>query len=295
MLDPTNSLEDSDWELPDHTIVEMAPRAHDICVVIPVLDEGERILRQLARMRASCSGVDIIVADGNSTDGYSVPEKLGPLNVRVIVRKLGPGGLSSQMRAAYAYALRQGYRGIVQIDGNDKDGVEAIPNFVRHLEAGGDCVLGSRYMPGGTGIRTPLVRDLGIRLVHAPLISLAAGRRMTDTTNGFRAFSRRYLLDPRVKPFRHVFKNYNLPYYLAVRAARLRYRVIQIPVVRYYPERGPTPTKIMGLKGYLGILGELFRTVMGSYDIAPEPEGRVRERAPRRAAAPMAKSSHTDS
>jgi phosphatidylglycerol:prolipoprotein diacylglycerol transferase len=37
---------------------------------------------------------------------------------------------------------------------------------------------------------------------------------MTDTTNSFRAFSRDFLLDERVKPFRAVFDSYNLPYYL---------------------------------------------------------------------------------
>ena len=45
---------------------------------------------------------------------------------------------------------------------------------------------------------------------------------MTDTTNSFRAFSAGFLSDPRVAPFRAVFDSYNLPYYLAVRAAELQ-------------------------------------------------------------------------
>jgi dolichol-phosphate mannosyltransferase len=263
----TRSLDDRDWQLPEHSIEELAPKAKEFCIAIPVLNEGERLSRQLARMQRFCDECDILVADGNSTDGCTAADRMRPFGVRTVLRKLGPpGGLSTNMRMAYAYALRQGYLGIIQIDGNDKDGVEAIPEYVRRLRRGVDCVLGSRYLPGGLAVNTPWSRDIAIRLVHAPLISFAAGKRMTDTTNSFRGFSRRYLLDPRVRPFRHAFANYNLPYYLAVRAAQLGYHVEDVPVVRAYPKGGPAPTKIRGLKGYFGIMIELLNTLIGTYN-----------------------------
>lgn len=103
----------------------------------------------------------------------------------------GPGGQSAQLRLAFAYAMRQGYEGVVQVDGNNKDGVEAIPGFLDALDTGADYVQGNRFGPGGEQVNTPLVRLLAIRAIHAPLVSLAAGRRLSDTTNGFRAYSRR--------------------------------------------------------------------------------------------------------
>jgi len=103
----------------------------------------------------------------------------------------GPGGQSAQLRLAFAYAMRQGYEGVVQVDGNNKDGVEAIPGFLDALDTGADYVQGNRFGPGGEQVNTPLVRLLAIRALHAPLVSLAAGRRLSDTTNGFRAYSRR--------------------------------------------------------------------------------------------------------
>ena len=57
---------------------------------------------------------------------------------------------------------------------------------------------------GESSNNTPWERYWAVRLIHAPLISLAAGFHYTDTTNGFRAYSRRLLLDSRVAPFRHV-------------------------------------------------------------------------------------------
>jgi dolichol-phosphate mannosyltransferase len=166
----------------------------------------------------------------------------------------------------FAYALQRGYLGVVTIDGNGKDGYEAIPDFLAALAEGYDFVQGSRYLPGGVAVHTPLDRELGVRLLHAPALSLAAGFRYTDTTNGFRGFSARLLGDPRVRPFRDVFDAYNLHYYLSVRAPRLGFRVKELPVRRAYPSRGKTPTKISGLAGRLRILEQLLKACVGAYD-----------------------------
>jgi dolichol-phosphate mannosyltransferase len=82
----------------------------------------------------------------------------------------------------------------------------------------------------------------------SPLLSLAARRRFTDPTNGFRAKSRRYLLAPRLQPLRREFVRFQLQLYLTVRAARLGYRATEIPVHRAYPADGPVPTKIRNLR-----------------------------------------------
>ena len=93
-----------------------------------------------------------------------------------------------------------------------------------------DHIQGSRYIAGGVAENTPLLRHLAVKFIHAPLISLAARHRYTDTTNGFRAYSRRFLTDRRVRPFRDVLSGYEMHYYLAIRAARLGFRVTELPV-----------------------------------------------------------------
>ena len=136
------------------------------------------------------------------------------------------------MRMALAYTLERGYEGVVVMDGNNKDDPAAVPAFLQLLTVGYDHIQGSRYVPGGKAIHTPWSRHLALKCLHAPLLSLAAGFRYTDTTNGFRAYSRRLLLDERVAPFRDVFSGYELHYYLAIRAARLRFHVCETPVTR---------------------------------------------------------------
>lgn len=256
------------WDVPEFRCDEIAPRRSRYCIVIPVINEGDRIRKQLQVLAGLDLGLDILIADGGSTDGSLDRAFLQSVGVSALLVKTGSGRLSAQLRIGFAYALERGYEGIVAVDGNGKDGVEAIPDFVSLLEQGYDFVQGSRYIPGGRAVNTPIDRTLAVRLLHAPLISAAAGFWYTDTTNGFRAFSARFLMDPMVAPFRDIFSSYNLHFYLAIRAPRLRYRVTETPVQRAYPARAKAPTKIAGLRGRLLILKELWLSVIGAYDPA---------------------------
>ena len=252
--------------VPAHERYLFTERRHNYCVAVFAINEGERVRLQLGAMAPLADQVDIVVADGGSTDGSLAIDSLDEFRLRALLVKRDQGKLSAQMRMAIAFALEEGYAGIVVIDGNGKDDVAAIPTMIELLKAGYDHVQGSRYVPGGHGVNTPMLRHLAVRLLHAPLISLAAGTRYTDTTNGFRAYSRRLLADPRVQPLRDVFVGYELHYYLAIRAAQLGFRVIETPVSRRYPTIGKTPTKISPVKGNLLILRTLASAVLGRFN-----------------------------
>ena len=266
MSSDTSSLPISDdWELPSFDVITFAERRHRHALVIPVINEGDRIRGQLKRIRDASLSVDVIVADGGSTDGSLEPGFVGAARVRAVLTKTGPGKLGAQLRMAYAWCLREGYEGIVTIDGNGKDGVEAVAAMVTKLNEGYDYVQGSRYLPGGVAENTPLERTIANRGIHAPLLSLSGRHWFTDTTNGFRAYSARYLLDPRVRPFRDVFQRYELLFYLTVRAGQIGMKVTQLPVQRRYPSDTGVPTKIDGISGKLAILRQTFAAAMGRF------------------------------
>mgnify|MGYP005848861427 CR=1 FL=1 len=255
------------WQVPAYRRTEIRPRASRYAVCIFVINEGAQLHAQLTTMQRYAREFDLIIADGGSSDGSVEPDVVRPFGVSAVLVKSGPGKLSAQMRMGLADCLDHGYEAIITIDGNNKDDPSALPTFADRLDAGFDHIQGSRWVPGGRAINTPLARWLGVRLLHAPLLSLAAGYHYTDTTNGFRAYSRRFLLDERVAPFRDEFVGYELHYYLAIQAARLGYRVTEVPVTRAYPPKGAVPTKIKGWRGNANVLMTLIRTCLGAYDI----------------------------
>ncbi len=260
-----NEGNDASWQVPNFQTVEFKEKGSDYCICIPVLNEGENIRLQLEGMRAFSGIVDIIMADNGSTDGSMDPEFLRQQGVRTLLTLKGPGRQGTQLRMAFAYALRQGYKGILQIDGNHKDGFEAIPKFIEALNDGYDYVQGSRFIPGGKAVNTPPIRWVGVRLLASPILSLGSGHWYTDVTNGFRGYSPKYLLDPRVQPFRDEFVKYEFNMYLTVRAHQIGLRTKEVPVLRSYP-KGKVPTKISFFRGNADFFKAIVKAAMGGYN-----------------------------
>src|SRR4051794_12924579 len=100
------------WEVPAYRATPLGTGRRRYALCVFVLDEGERVLRQLGRMRAFTGEVDVVLADGGSTDGSTEPGRLSALGVHTLLVKEGPGRLSAQMRMALAHCLRAGYEGV---------------------------------------------------------------------------------------------------------------------------------------------------------------------------------------
>ena len=260
-------MKNSAIQFPEYDISELHPKRTKFCVCIPVINEGRKIVKQLQKMSNLSSSIDIIIADGGSSDGSLDLDRLRDWGVKVLLIKTGTGRQSAQLRMAFHYALiLQGYQGVITVDGNDKDNVAAIPDFIKKLEEGYDFVQGSRFMPGGKAINTPMMRLIPIKLIHVPAISYLAGFKYSDTTNGFRAYSRRLLLDKNLQIFRDIFETYELLAYMSVKAPQAGYKVTEIPVERSYPMNSETPTKISPVKGNIKILQILFEMFLHKYD-----------------------------
>ena len=246
---------------------EYMPRRRDYVVLVPVINEGERLHKELKRAYRYHvpDAADIVICDGGSTDDTVDEELFRKLQINSVLVKQDTGKQGAQLRMGIWWALERGYKGIITVDGNNKDSIEDVPGFIRKLEEGYDLVQGSRFIKGGRAVRTPLLRLVSVRLIHAPVISLTAGHWFTDTTNAFRGYSERYLRDPRVQPLRDIFMTYELLAYLSVRATQLGCRACEIPVTRCYPKHGKTPTKISFLKGNGELMKILLLNLVGKY------------------------------
>jgi hypothetical protein len=251
--------------VPKYEVTRFGDRATKYCIIPIVYNEGEKFIRQLRRMKPNSGLADIIVAERRSTDGSTAPGILKDCGVKALLTT-DEAGAALAVRMGLSIALREGYDGVILIDGNGKDGVEALPRYIEKLDEGYDFVQGSRFMNGGVERNTPLMRRIGIRAIMGPLIWLASRFWYTDGTNGFRGYSRKYLTHPKVEPLRDCFVRFNLQYFLSVRAPQLKLRVIEIPTERVYPDEGPLPSKVVGFRHNFLALWEMVLTVLGRYD-----------------------------
>jgi len=254
-------------EYPEYSIFELNKKKNKYCVCIPVINEGHRIQNQLKKMSIHSSSVDIIIADGGSTDNSLDLDFLSSVGVRTLLVKRGSGKLSSQLRMAYHYSIIvEEYDGVITIDGNDKDDVNTIPYFIEKLEEGYDFIQGSRYLPGGAAINTPLIRYIAMKYIHVPILSYVSGFSYTDTTNGYRGYSANLVQCSKLQIFREIFSGYELLAYVSAKAPRLGCKTIEVPVKRMYPNKGEIPTKISFFKGNFELLKILLKILFNKFD-----------------------------
>lgn len=254
--------------VPKFLSTEIEERKTKYCLCIPIINEGERIHKQLQRAQQNGIDklVDIIICDGDSSDGSTEINQLKALGVNTLLTKKDTGKQGAQLRMGFWFALERGYQGIITIDGNNKDSIESVPLFIEKLEQGYDFIQGSRYVKGGKAINTPLIRSFAVTCIHSPMISLTARNRFTDSTNAFRAYSKKYLTHPKVQLFRDIFVTYELLAFLSVRASQLGLKVAEVPVERRYPAKGKVPTKISFFKGNMNLMKILFNNLRGKYN-----------------------------
>lgn len=254
--------------VPNFIATELDKKNSKYCICIPIINEADRILKELdLGLKTNINqNFDIIICDGGSSDGSTEIDKLRDLKVNALLVKQGSGKQGAQLRMGFWWAINRGYEGIITIDGNNKDRLNEVPLFVEKLEQGFDYIQGSRFIKGGYKENTPLSRLLAVRFIHSPVISITARTLITDSTNNFRAYSIKYLTDPRVSIFRDIFNSYELLAYLSVRASQLGYKVCEVPVSRVYPKSKKTPTKISFIKGNYNLMKILFLNLLGKYN-----------------------------
>ncbi len=232
-------------------------------LLIPVLNEGEKLRTQLHRLRFYSSFVDIFIIDGGSSDQNYNEQFQTENHITNILFTKGEAGLGKQLALGMHYAIKRGYEGVITMDGNNKDNPEAILRFIRHLKKEDDFIQGSRFLPLAYEKNTPLYRKIGIRLLHAPIINFRYNSTLTDTTNGFRAYSKKFLLQQKEYLLLPSLEKYELQIFLLGQALEGNYKTREIPVSRVYPSAGPIPTKISLFRGNFNLIRALFGTIFG--------------------------------
>ncbi len=230
-----------------------------ILVAAFAYNEGEKIRRTIDRHPKDRS-YDLMVMDDGSTDGSLDALPPGVL----VLRNPRNLGIGAAMKKVFQYALDHEYGILVIQAGNDKDDPLEIPKLLEPILADqADFVQGSRYMDSGRHGNMPAYRVVATRYVHPLLFTLAVRRRLTDTTNGFRAFRTALLRDPRIDWRQPWLDRYELEPYLLFQTIELGYRHTERPVTKIYPPRAQGYTKMRPVTGWWSILRPIFYLWLG--------------------------------
>lgn len=249
-------------KIPEYQSFIFYEKKNKYALLIPVINEGERFISQMNKMKQNniFSICDVFICDGGSKDNSSNPDFVKNYGcIALLINTSGKKGQGVQLKQGFYQTMQMGYEGCVIVDGNDKDNVyESLSFFLEKLEESFDVIQATRFTLGGKEENTPLLRKIGIRLIASPLISLTSGFHYDDVCNGYKGFSRRYILDKRMDWFREDFNTYEYCYYPLVHVKKLGYNVCQVPTDRIYP-KNEVPSKIKGIYSNFKLLIDIFK------------------------------------
>jgi dolichol-phosphate mannosyltransferase len=216
-------------------------KQRSIFLIAPAYNEERKIGEVVRRVPRDVVDETLVVDDGSTDRTAAVAEGAGASVLRLGRVK----GVGYAIRSGFERARHGRFDVVVVIAGNNKDSPEEIPRLLDPIcDDGADFVIGSRFLAGGrSGGDMPAYRRVATR-IHPALVSLFCRRRVTESTNGFRAMHVSVLDDPRIDLHRPWLDQYELEVYLLMKLLKLGYSVREVPCTKVYPPRALGQTKM---------------------------------------------------
>jgi glycosyltransferase involved in cell wall biosynthesis len=156
-------------------------------IVVPAYNEERNIAKVLQRIRECGYPDDVVVVNDGSAD-----------RTLQVVKEEGGRAISHPINLGYVralftgirFALEREYDYLIFLDGDGQHDPKQVADLkaCAFKEGGPDIVIGSRFVKD-TGYDAPLSRRLGM-LLFSFLTALIGGRRIYDTTCGFKLIKR---------------------------------------------------------------------------------------------------------
>jgi len=213
-----------------------------ISALVPAYQAAAHLGEVLMRLLRLDPAPEILVVDDGSRDATAE-----------VARQFGARVLSFAGNRGKGHALLAGFRelsasdAVVTLDADGQHPPECLPEFVAAARAGADLVLGRRARTAAM----PPLRRFANRF-SSGWTSWTAGQRISDSQCGYRLYSRAVLERTPVTGGR-----YELETEIAVRAARLGFRVAEVEIPTVYGDAGSHIRVLHDVPRIVGVLARL--------------------------------------
>ncbi len=172
----------------------------ELSVIVPTLNDAsvlpDTVLALNETVGRAGIATELLIVDGGSTDttqrvATELANEYPALHTRVLLRSSGgrPLGFGSMVRYGVAYSSGR-FCAVVAADGSDP--VALLPAMVGELRNNKQLVICSRYSEPRQRRRVA-TRFRIYQIIYRRAIRLGLRREIPDSTNGFRAFDRKYV------------------------------------------------------------------------------------------------------
>ena len=199
-------------------------------IVVPTYNERDNVRGIAARLLAALPGSELLFVDDNSPDGTGdLLDELAAGDPAVhVMHRAGKLGLGTAYVEGFTWGLARGYDYLFEMDADGSHDPRYLPQMIALAEDGADCVVGSRYVPGGGTENWGLARKIISRggSFYARTI---LGIDVQDVTAGYICWRRVALAAIDLPTI--TSNGYSFQIEMKYRAVRQRLRVVETPII----------------------------------------------------------------
>jgi len=204
---------------------------NETLVIVPTVNERENLPRLAQRLLSLPVAVDLLVVDGNSSDGTgAIADELAAKHPEIhVLHEEKKNGLGRAYLAGFKWALERGYEFILEMDCDFSHDPADIPQFLDAAKnQNADLVLGSRYSGGVRVVNWPLKRLMLSRSAGV-YVRTITGMPFSDPTGGYKCFRRRALEAINLDTVHS--NGYSFQIEMTHRLWREGFKIVEVPIV----------------------------------------------------------------
>ena len=218
---------------------------NETLIIVPTVNERENLPRMAQKLLSLPVAVDLLVVDGNSSDGTGkIADELAAKHPQIhVLHETKKSGLGRAYIAGFKWALERGYEFIFEMGGDFSHNPDDIPKFLEAAKnENADLVIGSRYSGGSVRVVNWPLKRLVLSRSAGIYVRIITGMPFSDPTGGYKCFRRRALEAVNLD---EVHSNgYSFQIEMTHKLWRDGFKVVEVPIV--FTERLHGQSKMSG-------------------------------------------------